>query len=160
MDQIDYEARLLQLEHLIREVDSSRQFWQISSIQAVTRASLAELKVKLILDLFPEYVHITKNLIEQRISSLPEAGPTDLWKRMGELAQRMSDGWVPFGWHANYNPCPDLEFDRNDLAEDGMPNWERRLGAFDPDDKYSVLPTLSEFLSEDSLSDVRESSGE
>jgi hypothetical protein len=41
---------------------------------------------------------------------------------------RIANGWVPFGFHANYSPMPTLEFDGEDV--DGYPVWERCVGWF------------------------------
>jgi hypothetical protein len=53
-------------------------------------------------------------------SDLPE-----LAERYGTVGRRMNEGWLPFGWHGNYKPCPSLEFDG--VGEDGLPQWERAV---------------------------------
>lgn len=160
MDQNQYQKRLAQLEHLVQEVDKSRQFWQISSTQAKERASIAELRLKSIENLcvavegHPDRRTVLSELvvaisaIRETAAAIPNAVIAyDIWDHIGQVATRMSDGWVPFGWHANYSPCPELEFDRNDLDDAGDPKWERRLGAFDPDDKFTLLGDMPMFLS-------------
>jgi hypothetical protein len=42
--------------------------------------------------------------------------------RLEELARRVADGWVPFGWHAAYIPDIRLEFDG---GTEWDPVWER-----------------------------------
>jgi len=38
------------------------------------------------------------------------------------------EGWTPFGYHADMDPCPEIEFSA-ETSEDGMPLYERpRLG--------------------------------
>jgi hypothetical protein len=42
------------------------------------------------------------------------------------LEKPAGDGWVPFGTHANNDPCTfNGELDFSPPGEDGLPNWER-----------------------------------
>lgn len=159
MDQNQYQKRLGQLEHLVQEIDKSRQFWQISSTQAKERVSIAELRLKSVESICAQVeqhpdrrtamgevviaISVIRDRMKLDLDDFQYHVAYDIWEHVGEVAQRMSDGWVPFGFHANYNlEGLKLDFDNNDLDEAGMPRWERAAGAFDSDDKYTLLPTL------------------
>lgn len=48
---------------------------------------------------------------------------TEDWYADPALAQRVADGWVPFGFHVAYQGIRWLEFDG--VGDDGLPIWER-----------------------------------
>ena len=65
----------------------------------------------------------------------PMTEPTNLSRLLAkarrdrELLARLSAGWLSYGWHANYSPVPELEFSE-ETDTDGLPLWERAVGAF------------------------------
>lgn len=102
------------------------EFWKESSIQQRARASLAELKLAEIDKLLPKHAPEHSCLfcdIRSAMDQMPTAKiDRDYWEGLADIAERLNESWVPFGFHVEY---VDIKLEFEGEREDGLPIWER-----------------------------------